>query len=304
MRVGMTLCLVATLVLPAWAGTLVPGGTRSAAVADHFATDPILDPQMLIRGAALERLEWQLDDPVFDGDVPGSLTADYTSTLDAGWFGWPLPTVVTEADDFTAAAIFEIDPVGFDADPDGFFQISFGLWNAARTGLERTGSPQDFSNDTYHLVELDWFPNVSPLFGGPYLAPSVFGAPDPSNPGLDALGALANAAFGFGPPVELPLGVPLMAVLEHVPLQNVLRATIYRIASDRTLRPLPGAATDVPLDALPLREYRLDTFGVTLWRDGFSGSVPSLDARVDYHSMVFVPRRVQRPQMLLRVGRR
>ena len=50
---------------------------------------------------------------------------------------------------------------------------------------------------------------------------------------------------------------------------------------------IPTAALGVPL-------YELDTFGLTLWTDGFGGSEPAVRARVAYHWLVARPGRSAR----------
>ena len=84
------------------------------------------------------------------------------------------------------------------ADPNGFFQISWGLWSSTTTGLERTGNPASFAGDTFELLEFDYFPNASPFFGGPFLSPTAFGVANPDAPGFEGQGSFANAAFSFG----------------------------------------------------------------------------------------------------------
>ncbi|NIS30840.1 MAG: hypothetical protein GWN07_11050, partial [Actinobacteria bacterium] len=65
-------------------------------------------------------------------------------------------------------------------------------------------------------------PNVSDFFGGPFLSPTAFGVEPPSSD------AFANAAFSFGVEVALPLGEPLLAVLEHRPDVDAMTTTVYR----------------------------------------------------------------------------
>jgi hypothetical protein len=257
-----------------------------------FETDPIADSTAVIAGQALDRLAWQPDDPAFPGDPAGSLRALYDSSLPAGWFGFPLGATLTDRDTFTAAAAFVIDSDGFAADPDGFFQISWGLWNAGATGLNRTGSLNTFAADTFELIEFDYFPNLSPFFGGPFLAPAVFGAPV----GPDAF---ANFTSLFDLEVELPLDVPLLAVLEHRPDVDAVVAQVYRIVDARTVVPVNGAVGSAPLDFLVERDYEVNVIGLTLWNDGFGGSTPALQASVDFHKLSAISGLPDRPEQML-----
>lgn len=249
-----------------------------------FRSSPLLDAAVDLEGAVFERLWWNADAPVFAGDAAGSLSALYDATLPPARIGWPLPRPWTEADDFVAAAIFVIDPQDFVADPFGFFQISWGLWNSGTTGFERTGTPESFAGDTFELIELDYFPNVSPFFGGPFLAPSVFGEADRDSPLFPFLGSFANLGFA-SVPAELPADVPLLALLEHRPRDGVAVVSVHRITASGSTVPVPGALGVAPLDRMPLRSYTVDRVGLTLWRDGFSGPSPSVRATLRYHAI-------------------
>jgi hypothetical protein len=286
---GRALLLAPSLLVLVW---IAGPGISAAEIApapgatvELFEDDPTLDPAVAVDGTALLRLQWQADAPAFPGDRPGSLVATYDATLDPGRIGWPLPAALGADDPFIAAAVFAIDPQGFHADPFGFFQISWGLWNSATTGEERTGTLQSFAGDTFELIEFDYFPNVSPFFGGPFLSPTVFGVANEADPAFPFLGSFVNTGFG-STQAELPLGEPLLALLEHRPADDALVVSVHRIAASGGLLPVPGAVTVVPLSGLAVREYTVDTVGLTLWRDGFSGPDPSLFARVAYHAIV------------------
>jgi hypothetical protein len=276
-----------------------PGpGAPPIDVATYFLEDPTLDTSSVIAGAALDRLTHSRDTPAFNGDRPGSMQANYDASLEGGLFGFPLPTPYDQDDTFTGAVIFVVEAEGFSADPNGFFQISWGLWNSRSTGLNRTGTFESFSGDSFELLEFDYFPNVSPFFGGPFLAPTVFGIADPDDPTPDAF---LNAAFAFGVEVELPLAVPLLAVIEHRPDVDALVTSVYQIVGARELLPLPGAVSLVPLDRLQSREYSVDTIGLTLWNDGFGGPTPAVRATLVFHAVIAARVLFENPRDLLRV---
>ena len=259
---------------------------QPALVASYFQTDPLADSTTLIAGDALDRLTYEASPPAFPGDRPGSLTARYDSTRPSGLLGLWIGQDLTERSDFTVAAIAVIRSEGFVADPDGFFQISWGVWNSAATGLRRTGDPLDYSGDTFELLEFDYFPNVSPLFGGPFLSPAIFGRADTDHPGFGALGSFANASFAFGPQVALPFDAPLLMVLEHRAASGEVVVGVHRVIGPRRTTPVPGAIAVVDSSALGYRSYAFDVIGPTLWNDGFGGPAPSLQASVVFHALI------------------
>ena len=269
--------------------------------AEYFVTDPTVATDSVVAGQPHDRLEWNADAPAFPGDLPGSLTALYDANAEAGLFGLPLPQSYDQQATFTAAAAFVVHAEGFQADPDGFFQISWGLWNRATTGLNRTGSIESYAGDTFELIEFDFFPNVSPWFGGPFVAPTLFGRAAVDDPSFEFNGAFANLTSLFDLQVGLPFDVPLFAVLEHRPALDSITVQVYRIVSVDGLLALQSAVGPASLDLLVLREYEVDSIGLTLWNDGFGGPDPSVHATLTYHAWIVVPG-LARPEELLQVG--
>lgn len=259
-----------------------------------FSADPLQSPEARFEGDAFERVTWEASAPRFPGDAPGHVTALYRSNRPAGRVGWPLPRELGQDDTFTAAAVIELDPDHFRADPMGFFQISWGLWNAAATGLDRSGGPEADA-DSYQLVEWDYFPNVSPFFGGPFLSPGVFGVKLPGDPD-----AFANFSFA-SVETTLPLGVPLLTAMEHRAGQDAVVVSVHEIRDDGSLMPVDGAVAVVPLGWLVEPEYALDRAGLTLWRNGFEepGGEPQLDAKVDFHLLAVREGRIVSPEELM-----
>ncbi len=294
--------LIAGLMLAVLAGAGVQAQETAAAVLKgtslRLGSDPRDRADILIEGEALARLSWQRDRPAFPGDRPGSLTALYDARLAPGRFGVPLAEIWDQDDTFTAAAIFVIEPDGFRADPNGFFAISWGLWNTTQTGMNRTGDFSDFAADSFELLEFAWFPNVSDFFGGPFLSPALFGEADEASPLFPFLGGFANFAFG-SEEATLPLGEPLMAVLEHRPEVDAVVVSVHRVVNGGRVVPIPGAVSVIDLTTLPHRAYSFDALGLTLWQDGFSGEPSSLHARVTFHRLAAVPGRVDRLESLL-----
>ena len=111
-------------------------------------------------------------------------------------------------------------------------------------------------------------------------------------------GGFANFAFG-SEEATLPLGEPLMAVLEHRPEVDAVVVSVHRVVNGGRVVPLPGAVSVIDLTTLPHRDYSFDALGLTLWQDGFSGDPSSLHARVTFHRLAAVPGRVDRLESLL-----
>ncbi|MFQ5670592.1 MAG: hypothetical protein ACE5HD_08775 [Acidobacteriota bacterium] len=259
----------------------------AAGVSVYFTRDPLARRDLVLSGDPLARVTWHRDRPAFPGDRPGSLTALYDATQPAGLMGFALPDVWTQHDPFTALAVFVIRSERFLADPAGFFQISWGFWNSRTTGLNRTGRPDDFAGDAFELLEFDYFPNRS-VFGGPFLSPTVTGAAIRDAPLFPLLGSFANFTFA-SVEVGLPLDTPLAALVEHRPGDGAWVVSVFRILANGRLLPLDGAVTVVPLDGLSLRQYQVDTLGLTLWHDGFTGDTPSVRATLTYHALLARP---------------
>jgi len=265
-----------------------------------FQRDPLSRADILIEGEALERLTWQDDRPVFPADRPGSLSVLYDARLQPGRFGIPLPAPWSQDDTFTAAAVLVIEGEGFDADPNGFFGISWGLWNTGEPGLDRTGDFTDFAADTFQVMEWAWFPNVSPYFGGPFLSPALFGEANEADPAFPFLGGFSNFAFG-STQVSLPLDEPLLAIIKHLPDADAMVFSVSRIVNGGHLIPVAGAMSVIDLNTLPVRNYVVNALGLTLWQDGFTGETPSVDVTVTYHHLVALPGEVDRLEALLHV---
>lgn len=280
--VSSALVVLAASLVPA-AGAVQPAEQGGALVVP-FDADPLVQPATLVEGAAFERCTFVDTPPAFPGDTPGALRARYLATAADARVGWRLDAPLTQDDPFSAAAVFVLRSEGFVADPDGFAQISWGLWNTATTGFNRSAFGPDA--DSFELLEFDYFPNVSPSFGGPYVSPTLFGAADADNPSFPDAGAYANAAFFFGPPVALPLDEPLLVLLEHRPDDGVVVFTVQRITDGGALLPVPGAQAILDIGALSLPRYAFDAAGLTMYRDPFSGPSPSIDVQVDYHLLV------------------
>jgi len=138
---------------------------------------------------------------------------------------------------------------------------------------------------------------VSPFFGGPYLAPGVFGA---------AVSDDAFASFAFASTLfDLGTDLPRLVTLEHLAVERRLIITIYGFSELGEPEPLPGGRVEVDLSRLT--GFAVDTLAVTAYEDGFnvfSSSGRSLRADVEYHRLLFSGNRITSPGMLRTLLRR
>jgi len=256
-------------ILPA----LVAGAFVLAAVPAHAGTTARLGSDPLKPGGSTpffvegdaSRFAWVGNTPPrFPGDRRGSLRVLYDTTLPTGRIGMPLGSVLSLDEDFRFGAVLTIRSHGFAADPNGFSQIAFGLWNAHTTGLGRTLFP----SDSYDLVEFDWFANVT-SFGGPFLSPSIFGGNVQDN-------AFFNFAFQ-SVEAPLPFDVPLLCEGVYDATTRVLTVTVSRHVGGPRFEPVPGATTTVDLSTLA-PGFLVDTLGIAAYGEGWA----SLHAEVDF----------------------
>src|ERR1051325_1938910 len=172
-----------------------------------------------------------LSSPAYVGDSPGSLSVHLNSSLPTARLQRSLGSTVTDTDSFTLATRFRFSITS--APGNQFMQMAFGLVNSGLTGGDRTGSFANFGSDnTFHTVEFNYFPNDS-FFSGATLTPSVFGA---QKNGGDAFGNFASI-FGSGSDLgdntvgitELPQNVTLEALLAYNGGTQVVPLTMNQI---------------------------------------------------------------------------
>ena len=221
----------------------------------------------------------------FAGDPVGSLEVQYDTLEPTTRLAAPLGVTVDETDSFSFGAVLTIRSAAFYADPNGFAQITFGLINSTTTGGDRTGDFLDFDNDTFDMVEFNFFPNVSSFFGGPFVSPTVFGEQ------LDA-SAFNNVAFS-SLEFALPLDTPLRVEFTYDGDTSILTGMIDSIAPDGTLMPL---AATVPLDifnptgafAVPIQGgFTVDAIAISAYFDGFAFGQASVQATLAYDELFF-----------------
>jgi hypothetical protein len=266
--------------------TFTPFASQAGSLILDLRGDPLDSsagsPALWIEGPGTEQFTFDAATArAFPSDGAGSLLAEIDSVQPTTRAVAPLDLVYTQDDDFVFGAVLSIRPEGFEPDPFGFHPIALSLINSATTGLNRTGTLADFRSDTFDTVELAYFPQVSPIFGGPFVSPTVFGSPVSDD-------AFANFAFGTSP-FELIPGMPYLLTVEHSAARRGLLVTVYGLGGGGRPVPLPGG--EVLADLSSLAGFAVDTLAISSYEDGFnifSSSGRSLGAAVDYHRIFFV----------------
>ena len=266
--VSTTLTLATLAVPPA---ALAASPVTATVFVERFTSDPLAGTRFLPEGDVASRFTFLGHErPHFMGDRPGTLRVLYDTTLPTGRLSASFGDVLSTDASFEFGAILTIRSAGFHADPQGFSQIAFGLWNGHTTGLGRTLFP----SDTYDLVEADYFANVTD-FGGPFLSPSVFGgAPAGGN-------AFDNFAFQ-SVETALPFDAPMLVQGRYDAATGRLTLSASRVSSGVTFAPIPGAVIEVDLAHLH-PAFLVDVIGIAAYGEGW----PSLRAEVDY-DLVYV----------------
>ncbi len=244
---------------------------------------------------------WDSSAPAaYTGDPVGTLNVHLNSSLPTARFQRPLGVTVTDTDDFTLTARFSFHIIS--APNEQAAQIAFGLVNSALTGGDRTGTSTNFSSDnTFHTIEFNYYPNVSTFFSsGPTLTPAVLGAQIATN-----ADAFANSVSIFGPDSDLgdnttgvtalPQDVTLQATLAYNGATKTLTLTMSQVNTNGTLTPI---VTEVPLLDITTTNYFgnyntnfpfiVDTLAVMAYQDGFTTTNdPSLVADLQFQRFDF-----------------
>jgi hypothetical protein len=278
---------LAALVVFVASSFIVPARARAGAVVLDLRSDP-LDassgaPALVVQGSSPSIFAFDATTPPkYPAEPGGSLLAHLDSTLPTTRAAAPLGASYTEHDDFVFGAVFTIRAAGFEADPFGFHPMAFSLINSTTTGYNRTGSLSDFRSDAFDTIDVAYFPQVSPFFGGPFLSPAVFGS---------AVSDDAFADFTFGSaPFELLPGAAYLVTAEHRAADRTLVVTVYGFGAGGLPVALPGGR--VVADLSVLTGFSVDTLAIPAYEDGFNvftQSGRSLRADVEYDRLFFAP---------------
>ena len=193
-------------------------GNEMLILTEGFLDDPVALNRAQVTAGDADRF-------TFDG-VGNTLTASYDTVLDTAKLAWQLPMTLDQNTGFRFDVGFTL--LNVSAIDNGFAQIGFGLINSTTTGNDRVGGGVA---DGYDVVTVDYFPNVSPTFGGPTLSPTVVETDDgvsgflqtfddPNTPNVDE-SSPGSIIFPFGQETDLtdegslPEGTQLHASLTY-----------------------------------------------------------------------------------------
>jgi hypothetical protein len=168
--------------------------------------------------------------------------------------------------------------------------------NTATTGGNRTGSSESSAN-TFHTVEVNYFPNVSPAYSyGATLTPAIFGAQ--KNDG----GIFSNYATIFGPGSDLgdnltpgsitalPQNTNLQTTLTYSASTHAFTLHLSQIAPNGSLTTLitevPALDLDDEFSYDPDFPFQVNALAIMAYQDGYNTSTtPTLTADLTFQKL-------------------
>lgn len=228
------------------------------------------------------------------------LSAHFDTFEPTAWYSRPLdadsPVTFGACDAFEFTVTFRIQSAGFFADPDQFAQIGWGLIHSQTTGTDRAGGAgPDYAFD---CVTFDYFPNVSPLFGGPTLGSTLIHSDS-------GAGYFSEFEFPFGAEsqIDTPFGdegisldVEHTATVHYDPQLQVVTLTVSQggtplnINADGSGGPggMDTDATTIQTSLFVDHPFSVDTFAISLWQDTFNPFGSSVIADVEFSEISFL----------------
>lgn len=237
----------------------------------------------------------------FTYDATGDrVVAAYDTGLSTTTLQFALGQTLDQDDSFRFEADFEIFSAGLFADPGGFAQLAFGLINQSTTGGNRSGGGS--GGDAFDLVTFDYFPNVSPSFGGPTLAPTIIES-DNSSGFFGQINGIFGAESSLDDEGPLPLDTALTASVTYLAGQSLtleLRqgstpVDINSLGGANVVGGADGLINTIQLDLSGQTDlaFSVDTFAITLFNDSFAFPADSssviADVAFDRVSVEVVP---------------
>ncbi len=267
-----------------------PGGEISWV--EDFSDDPVAAGRFAIPDGH--------DASRFTYDAAGELVTVHYDTLEpTAWYARPLDSadgrLLDRYDTFQFAVTFKIRGRGFFADPNQFAQLGWGLLNSQTTGADRSGGTA--GPYAFDVVAFDYFPNVSPLFGGPTLGPTIIH-------GDDGAGFFANIDFAFGAEttIDTTLGEEAIAldavyttVVEYRGADQVATLSIAEGAGALAINVdgaggaggFDGNAATIQAPITIDNGFVVDSFALTAWQDTFNPLSSSVIADVEVSRVEF-----------------
>lgn len=242
---------------------------------ERFANNPIAAGRASVTSGDAERFS----------HAENALTASYDTSLPTAKLAWPLGATLNSTTSFQMSVQATLLSGGFSADPNRFAQLAFGLVNSATTGDDRAGGR---GGDAFDAVTVDYFPNISPIFGGPSLGPTAIA----SNSGAGFFSSIQfpfNLEGGLDDESPLPLDTLLEYQLDYDAAGSLLT---LRVLADGSALPInanqpdfdpggfDGDATTIQLSLDAGTSFSVDQFALLLWQDTFlpAGAAPSVRA--------------------------
>ncbi len=283
-----TTCVAVLLALAAFAQ---PVAAQALGWTESFTDDPALAGRFSVPpGHDTARF-------AYDGAMD-RLTVHYDASMPTAWYVRPIDPAsgrtLGPCDDFAFDVDFTIKSAGFFADPDQFAQIGWGLINTQTTGEDRAGgSAGPFA---YDITTFDYFPNVSPLFGGPTLGPTIIRSPGAA--------FFRSTAFTFGDETDIDkaggeasiaLDQPYTARVAYDAATRSATLTIRQgqqyldinIFGAGGFGGFDGDPTTIQTLRDPGDVFEVDAFALTAWEDTFNPFGASVIADVDVTEIAF-----------------
>ena len=273
-------------------GQVAAADLPSVSWTENFATDPVAGARFSIPpGHNAAR---------FTYDESGQfLRVHYDTFLPTAWYLRELDSTghlsFGSCDDFEFTVTFRIRSAGFFADPNQFAQIGWGLLNSATTGTDRSGGSA--GPYAFDCVSFDYFPNVSPIFGGPTLGPTMIH----SNVGQGYFSAF-EFPFGAESTIDSPLGEQAPALDttysarveyfggEQIAVLSMSQgSTPQNINNDGSGGPggPDGDFTTIQTSIFLPDPVSVNSFALTAWQDTFNTASSSVVADVDVFEITF-----------------
>ncbi|MEI8341558.1 MAG: PEP-CTERM sorting domain-containing protein [Verrucomicrobiota bacterium] len=205
-----------------------------------------------------------------------ALNVTVNSSLPTVRLDMPFGTTLTMDTDFTLTTRFSFSITS--APGDQLMQFAFGLVNNTSTGGDRTGSFSNFGSDNaFNTVEFNYFPNVSLIYGGPTVAPTVMGAQKGSS---DSFG---NSKSYYGTSDPLPSSTLLQATLDYVSSTKTVTLTVQQVNPDQSLSLLN--TTPISVSSIS-PSFLVNSLAIMSYFDGFTSSGdPSLVGEMTINNM-------------------
>lgn len=278
--------------LLAMAAFALPAAAQDLAWTEQFADDPVAAGRCSVPPGH--------DAGRFAYDAPQSrLTVHYDASMPTAWYVRPIDPAsghtLDPCDDFAFDVTFTVRSAGFFADPDQFAQIGWGLINTETTGEDRAGGSA--GPYAYDVTTFDYFPNVSPLYGGPTMGPAII-----RSPGGSFFGSIA---FTFGDETDIDTTAGEASIVldqqctARVAYDAATRSAALTIRQGQQYLDInitgaggyggfDGDPTTIQTALGPDDVFEVDAFALTAWEDTFNPFGASVIADVDIDEIAFI----------------